>query len=98
MSRSPDRARQVTGEDELGGVEGLDMVAVGERGGFVEDDDDGNDNDDEEDDDTDEGFVIVVVKVDKRCGVAVQADARKAFLHCFSSSFVLASTSGDQNQ
>ena len=66
MSRSPDRARQVTGEDELEGVEGLDMVAVEEREGFVEDDDD----------DTDEGFAIVVVKVDKRRGVAAQADAR----------------------
>ena len=65
MSRSPDRARQVTGEDELEGVEGLDMVAVEEREGFVEDDDD-----------TDEGFAIVVVKVDKRRGVAAQADAR----------------------
>ena len=71
MSRSPDRARQVTGEDELEGVEGLDMVAVEEREGFVEDDDDGND-----DDDTDEGFAIVVVKVDKRRGLAAQADAR----------------------
>ena len=66
MSRSPDRARQVTGVDELEGVEGLDMVAVEEREGFVEDDDD----------DTDEGFAIVVVKVDKRRGVAAQADAR----------------------
>ena len=66
MSRSPDRARQVTGEDELEGVEGLDMVAVEEREGFVEDDDD----------DTDEGFAIVVVKVDKRRGLAAQADAR----------------------
>ena len=65
MSRSPDRARQVTGVDELEGVEGLDMVAVEEREGFVEDDDD-----------TDEGFAIVVVKVDKRRGVAAQADAR----------------------
>ena len=65
MSRSPDRARQVTGEDELEGVEGLDMVAVEEREGFVEDDDD-----------TDEGFAIVVVKVDKRRGLAAQADAR----------------------
>ena len=65
MSRSPDRARQVTGEDELEGVEGLDMVAVEEREGFVEDDDD-----------TDEGFAIVVVKLDKRRGVAAQADAR----------------------
>ena len=65
MSRSPDRARQVTGVDELEGVEGLDMVAVEEREGFVEDDDD-----------TDEGFAIVVVKVDKRRGLAAQADAR----------------------
>ena len=65
MSRSPDRARQVTGEDELEGVEGLDMVAVEEREGFVEDEDD-----------TDEGFAIVVVKLDKRRGVAAQADAR----------------------
>ena len=65
MSRSPDRARQVTGEDELEGVEGLDMVAVEEREGFVEDEDD-----------TDEGFAIVVVKVDKRRGLAAQADAR----------------------
>ena len=65
MSRSPDRARQVTGVDELEGVEGLDMVAVEEREGFVEDDDD-----------TDEGFAIVVVKLDKRRGVAAQADAR----------------------
>ena len=71
MSRSPDRARQVTGEDELEGVEGLDMVAVEEREGFVEDDDAGND-----DVDTDERFAIVVVKVDKRRGVAAQADAR----------------------
>ena len=65
MSRSPDRARQVTGVDELEGVEGLDMIAVEEREGFVEDDDD-----------TDEGFAIVVVKLDKRRGVAAQADAR----------------------
>ena len=65
MSRSPDRARQVTGVDELEGVEGLDMVAVEEREGFVEDEDD-----------TDEGFAIVVVKLDKRRGVAAQADAR----------------------
>ena len=65
MSRSPDRARQVTGVDELEGVEGLDMVAVEEREGFVEDEDD-----------TDEGFAIVVVKLDKRRGVAAQANAR----------------------
>ena len=76
MSRSPDRARQVTGEDELEGVEGVDKADSKEREGFVEDNDDGNDDNGEEDDDIDEGFVIMVVKVDKRSGVAAQADAR----------------------
>ena len=74
-------ARQVTGEDKLEDAEDLDKVAIEEREGFsimdVKADDDDNDNDDNEDEeDTEEGFAIVVVKVDKRAGVAAQAHVK----------------------
>ena len=72
MSRSPDRARQVTRED----VEDVDKVVVEEREGFAIAGADDDNDDNEEEDDTEEGFAIVVVKVVKRAGVAAQAHVR----------------------
>ena len=70
MRRSPDRARQVTGEDEMEDVEGA-ATEEGEMFAIL----DGKAAD-EEDEGTEEGFAIVVVKVEKWSGVAAQADAR----------------------
>ena len=51
-------------------------VAIEEREGFSIMDVKADDDDNEDEEDTEEGFAIVVVKVNKRAGVAAQAHVK----------------------